>query len=44
MLAEGEGKNGVIFQFRIVHRTYNNTVIKKYTHGESGAGTKITKL
>ena len=43
-LFEGTGTNGVIFQFIIPKRTYNNTVIKRYTHSESGAGTWIAKL
>lgn len=35
---ERTGRNGVIFQFIIGEKTYNNTVIKRYTHSESSAG------
>ena len=37
-MVKGAGANGVIFQFNILPGTYNNTVIKRYTHSESGAG------
>ena len=39
-MVEGKGKNGLIFQFIFRRRTYNNTVIKRYKHSESGAGIK----
>jgi len=42
-LVEGIGNNGVIFQFIKRQKAYNNTVIKRYTHSESGAGVKDYK-
>ena len=39
-MVERTGTNGVIFQFIIEERTYNNTVIKRYTHSEGSAGVK----
>lgn len=40
-MLEGTGKNGLNFQFRIPVKTYNITVIKRYTDGrECSAGVK----